>query len=143
MGAVVASCSLGTEPTFQENDLLGLWQEDGKEAFVRFTAEKDSTGVYKFGYEWDEGDGVFESDRTNIDSKYGNGWFKWKLVKADLTEIHLMENGGAEMRTCTSFAPASLSILTILPQVVPRTMESSTMMIRFPATDSFNTFNFT
>ena len=97
VGAVVASCSLGTEPTFQENDLLGLWKEDDTEAFVRFTSEKDSTGVYKFGYEWDEGDGVFESDRTNIDSKYGNGWFKWQLVKADLTEIHLMEYGGAEL----------------------------------------------
>ena len=92
VGAVVASCSLVTEPTFQENDLLGLWQEDGTEAFVRFTSEKDSTGVYKYGCEWDEGDGVFESDLT----KYGNGWFKWKLVKADLTEIHLMENGWAE-----------------------------------------------
>ena len=91
VGAVVASC--GMEPTFQENDLLGLWQEDGKEAFVRFTSEKDSTGVYKYGCEWDEGDGVFESDLT----KYGNGWFKWQLVKADLTEIHLMEYGGAEL----------------------------------------------
>ena len=93
VGAVVASCSLGTEPTFQENDLLGLWQEDGKEAFVRFTADKDSTGVYKYGCEWNEGEGVSESDLT----KYGNGWFKWKLVKADLTEIHLMENGGADI----------------------------------------------
>ena len=93
VGAVVASCSLGTEPTFQENDLLGLWQEDDKGAFVRFTAEKDSTGVYKYGCEWNEGEGVFESDLTT----YGNGWFKWKLVKADLTEIHLMENGGAEL----------------------------------------------
>ena len=93
VGAVVASCSLGTEPTFQENDLLGLWQEDGKGAFVRFTAEKDSTGVYKYGCEWNEEEGVSESDLT----KYGNGWFKWKLVKADLTEIHLMENGGAEL----------------------------------------------
>ena len=93
VGALVASCSLGTEPTFQENDLLGVWQEDGKEAFVRFTAEKDSTSMYKYGCEWDEGDGVFESDLT----KYGNGWFKWKLVKADLTEIHLMENGGADI----------------------------------------------
>ena len=93
VGAVVASCSLGTEPTFQENDLLGLWQEDGKGAFVRFTAEKDSTGVYKYGCEWNEGEGVSESDLT----KYGNGWFKWKLVKADLTEIHLMENGGADI----------------------------------------------
>ena len=93
VGAVVASCSLGTEPTFQESDLLGLWQEDGKEAFVRFTADKDSTGVYKYGCEWNEGEGVSESDLT----KYGNGWFKWKLVKADLTEIHLMENGGADI----------------------------------------------
>lgn len=93
VGAVVASCSLGTEPTFQENDLLGLWQEDGKGAFVRFTADKDSTGVYKYGCEWNEGEGVSESDLT----KYGNGWFKWKLVKADLTEIHLMENGGADI----------------------------------------------
>ena len=93
VGALVASCSLGTEPTFQENDLLGLWQEDGKEAFVRFTAEKDSTGVYKYGCEWNEGEGVSESDLT----QYGNGWFKWKLVKADLTEIHLMENGGADI----------------------------------------------
>ena len=93
VGALVASCSLGTEPTFQENDLLGLWQEDSTEAFVRFTSEKDSTGVYKYGCEWNEEEGVSESDLT----KYGNGWFKWKLVKADLTEIHLMENGGAEM----------------------------------------------
>ena len=93
VGAVVASCSLGTEPTFQENDLLGLWQEDGTEAFVRFSSEKDSTGVYKYGCEWNEGEGVFESDLT----MYGNGWFKWKLVKADLTEIHLMENGGADI----------------------------------------------
>ena len=93
VGAVVASCSLGTEPTFQENDLLGLWKENGTEAFVRFTAEKDSTGVYKYGCEWNEGEGVSESDLT----KYGNGRFKWKLVKADLTEIHLMENGGADI----------------------------------------------
>lgn len=93
VGTLVASCSLGPEPTFQENDLLGLWQEDGKEAFVRFTADKDSTGVYKYGCEWNEEEGVSESDLT----KYGNGWFKWKLVKADLTEIHLMENGGADI----------------------------------------------
>ena len=93
VGALVASCSLGTEPTFQESDLLGLWQEDGKGAFVRFTADKDSTGVYKYGCEWNEGEGVSESDLT----QYGNGWFKWKLVKADLTEIHLMENGGADI----------------------------------------------
>ena len=65
VGALVASCSLFTEPTsFQEDDLIGLWQEDGTKAFVRFTLEKDATGVYKYGCEWNEGEGVFESDLT-------------------------------------------------------------------------------
>ena len=37
------------EPTFVEADLLGLWQEKGTEAYVRFTNEKDDTGEYKYG----------------------------------------------------------------------------------------------
>ena len=81
------------EPTFVENDLLGLWQETGTEAYVRFTSEKDDTGEYKYGREWDESEDTFESDLK----PYGNGWFKYKLVKSDLTEIHLMDNGGAEV----------------------------------------------
>ena len=89
---VMISCQ-SDKPTFQEADLLGLWQEDGTEAFVRFTAEKDSTGEYKYGCEWNEGEGIFEEYLT----KYGNGWFKYKLVKSDLTEIHLMDNDGAEI----------------------------------------------
>ena len=89
---VMISCQVD-KPTFQEADLLGLWQEDGTEAFVRFTAEKDSTGEYKYGREWDESDDMSESDLK----PYGNGWFKYKLVKSDLTEIHLMDNGGAEI----------------------------------------------
>ena len=81
------------EPTFVENDLLGLWQETGTEAYVRFTSEKDDTGAYKYGREWDESEDIFESDLL----PYSNGWFKYKLVKSDLTEIHLMDNGGAEI----------------------------------------------
>ena len=81
------------EPTFVENDLLGLWQETGTEAYVRFTSEKDDTGEYKYGREWDESEDIFESDLL----PYGNGWFKYKLVQSDLTEIHLMDNGGAEV----------------------------------------------
>ena len=81
------------EPTFVENDLLGLWQETGTEAYVRFTSEKDNTGEYKYGREWDESEDIFESDLL----PYGNGWFKYKLVQSDLTEIHLMDNGGAEV----------------------------------------------
>jgi len=81
------------EPDFVEADLLGLWQETGTEAYVRFTAEQDETGEYKYGCEWDESEDIFESDLL----PYGNGWFKYKLVKSDLTEIHLMDNGGAEI----------------------------------------------
>ena len=81
------------EPDFVEANLLGLWQETGTEAYVRFTSEKDDTGEYKYGREWDESEDIFESDLL----PYGNGWFKYKLVKSDLTEIHLMDNGGAEM----------------------------------------------
>ena len=81
------------EPDFVEADLLGLWQETGTEAYVRFTSEKDDTGEYKYGREWDESEDIFESDLK----PYGNGWFKYKLVKSDLTEIHLMDNGGAEV----------------------------------------------
>ena len=97
-GVVVAiamtSCfGPSNEPDFVEADLLGLWQETGTEAYVRFTAEQDETGEYKYGCEWDESEDIFESDLQ----PYGNGWFKYKLVKSDLTEIHLMDNGGAEI----------------------------------------------
>lgn len=78
---------------FKEADLLGLWQETGTEAYVRFTSEQDEAGEYKFGREWDESEDIFESDLL----PYGNGWFKYKLVQSDLTEIHLMDNGGAEV----------------------------------------------
>ena len=38
------------------------------------------------------------------------------------------------MRTCTSVAPASLSIVTMRREVVPRTIESSTSTTRLPLT---------
>ena len=93
MIAMTSCFGSSEEPTFVENDLLGLWQEKGTEAYVRFTSEKDNTGEYKYGREWDESEDIFESDLL----PYGNGWFKYKLVKSDLTEIHLMDNGGAEV----------------------------------------------
>ena len=91
--AMTSCFNTSEEPTFVETDLLGLWQEKGTEAYVRFTNEKDNTGEYKYGREWDESEDIFESDLL----PYGNGWFKYKLVKSDLTEIHLMDNGGADI----------------------------------------------
>ena len=91
--AMTSCFNTSEEPTFVEADLLGLWQEKGTEVYVRFTNEKDNTGEYKYGREWDESEDTLESDLL----PYGNGWFKYKLVKSDLTEIHLMDNGGAEL----------------------------------------------
>lgn len=93
MIAMTSCFGSSEEPTFVENDLLGLWQEKGTEAYVRFTSEQDEAGEYKYGREWDESEDIFESDLQ----PYGNGWFKYKLVQSDLTEIHLMDNGGAEV----------------------------------------------
>ena len=94
IAVVMTSCFGPTnEPSFVEADLLGLWQEAGAEAYVRFTSEQDETGEYKYGREWDESEDVYEEDLQ----QYGNGWFKYKLVKSDLTEIHLMDNGGADI----------------------------------------------
>ena len=91
--AMTSCFNTSEEPTFVEADLLGLWQEKGTEVYVRFTNEKDNTGEYKYGREWDESEDTLESDLL----PYGNGWFKYKLMKSDLTEIHLMDNGGAEL----------------------------------------------
>ena len=98
LGAVLvafSACNLfgGKDTSFSEGNLIGTWQEKGTESFVCFTTERDSTAAYKYGYEWNEAEDVFPEDLV----KYGNGWFKWKLVKADLTEIHLMDNGGAKI----------------------------------------------
>ena len=93
--AIVMTSCFTPEPevVFLEADLLGLWQEKGTEAFVRFTDEQDETGEYKYGREWDESEEMEEEYLQ----PYGNGWFKYKLVKSDLTEIHLMDNGGADI----------------------------------------------
>lgn len=94
LAAVAMTSCFGpsNEPTFVEADLLGLWVEDGTQAYVRFTSEKDDAGEYKYGREWNEEEDVVEGDLV----PYGNGWFKYKLVQSDLTEIHLMDNGAAE-----------------------------------------------
>ena len=92
VGVVMTAC-VGTEaPTFSQSDLLGLWQENDTKHYVRFTTEQ-ADSAYMYAREWDEAEDVMEGDLK----PYGNGWFKWKLVQTDLTEIHLMDNGGAEI----------------------------------------------
>ncbi|MCQ2342438.1 MAG: hypothetical protein MJZ75_02950 [Paludibacteraceae bacterium] len=99
------SCTPKDEVASPQPDrlLIGTWQENATRHFVRFlSADEDPmVGEYRFGYEWDEDDDVHPEDLI----WHGNGWFKWK-VETDtvshksvirLTEIQLMDNGGAEL----------------------------------------------
>jgi hypothetical protein len=98
----MTSCFTNPEPevVFTEADLLGLWgrgkaagQDSVPVQFVRFTGETDESGEYKYGRQWNVSEAIYEEDLK----PYGNGWFKYKLVKSDLTEIHLMDNGSADI----------------------------------------------
>ena len=90
--AMFSSCSPSVE--FEEELLLGKWENnDNKGEYWVYTTETTTDGNYQYGRTWDENDDVYESDLI----PYGNGWFKWQLVKSDLTQIHLMDNQGGEI----------------------------------------------
>lgn len=89
-------------PAYSISDLQGLWQENNTEHFIRFTTEQSDEAGFLYGREWHEDEDVIEQDL--IDSREelghpGNGWFKYefKTSDGDLTEIHFMDNGGAEI----------------------------------------------
>ena len=91
-----------TEPVFKLADLQGLWQEKNTEHFVRFTTEQSDEAGFLYGREWHEDEDVIEQDLINSREELGhpgNGWFKYefKTSDGDLTEIHFMDNGGAEI----------------------------------------------
>lgn len=96
VGLAMTSCGLfnNNNPEYKLSDLQGLWQENNMEHFVRFTTEQSDEAGYLYGREWNEDEDVFESDLK----PYGNGWFKYLFeTSGNLTEIHLMDNGGAEV----------------------------------------------
>ena len=97
VGIALSSCSMlngDKTPSFNLSDLQGLWEENNTQHYVRFTTEQSDEAGYLYGREWNLADDVKEEDLT----PYGNGWFKYKFeTKGDLHEIHLMENGGAEI----------------------------------------------
>lgn len=92
-GIAVCSCTPNA-PSFNLSDLQGLWQENNTEHFVRFTTEQSDEAGYLYGREWDEAEDIHEEDLL----PQGNGWFKYLFeTNGNLTEIHLMDNGGAEI----------------------------------------------
>lgn len=100
------SCFLGSgnteEPKFKLTDLQGRWVEVKTQHYVNFTTERSDESPYFLGYEWDEAEEVYEQDLITARQELGhpgNGWFKYdfKTTDGNLTEIHLMDNEGAEI----------------------------------------------
>ncbi|MBO5618478.1 MAG: hypothetical protein J5902_00660 [Paludibacteraceae bacterium] len=107
VGIVLASCNMiNNSPSFQLSDLQGLWQENGTQQYVRFTTEQSDETGYLYGREWndaewDDPDMTYEEyliwNRDKLGHP-GNGWFKYLFeTTGNLTVIHLMDNGGAEI----------------------------------------------
>lgn len=97
-GIVLSSCSLlgggDKEPSYQLSNLQALWLENNTQHYVRFTTEQSNETGYLYGREWDEADDIYEEDLQ----PQGNGWFKYKFESnGGLHELHLMDNGGAEI----------------------------------------------
>lgn len=96
VGIAFSSCNMlgPSQPEYRLSDLQALWLENGTEHYVRFTTEQSDEQKYLYGREWDEAEEVYEEDLK----PYGNGWFKYLFeTTGSLTEIHLMDNGGAEI----------------------------------------------
>ena len=103
VGVALSSCQMFEKPEYQLSSLQALWHETQVETdhFVRFTTEKSDETGYLYGREWDLADEVTEEDlfKSLEDlGVHGNGWFKYKFeTNGNLTEIHLMDNGGADI----------------------------------------------
>ena len=107
VAVALASCDMfnKTTPSYQLSDLQGLWQRNNTQEFVRFTTEQSDETGYLLGREWNEDEwydeGSYEDfliEQRNKQGYPGNGWFKYQFKSTgDLTEIHLMDNGGAEI----------------------------------------------
>ena len=97
-GIVLSSCSLfgggDKEPSYQLSSLQALWLENNTQHYVRFTTEQSNETGYLYGREWDEAEDIYEEDLQ----PQGDGWFKYKFESnGGLHELHLMDNGGAEI----------------------------------------------
>ena len=108
VGIAFSSCSMlggDKEPSYQLSDLQGLWQKNNTQEFVRFTNEPSDEAGYLLGLEWDNADWEeeepyedFLKEERETMGHPTDGWFKYKFeTNGNLTEIHLMDNGGADI----------------------------------------------
>jgi len=101
VAVVICSCTPSNTPEYRLSDLQGKWVENNTEHYVRFTSEQSDENGYLYGLEWHEDEDKYEQDLIDARAELGypgNGWFKYNLeTEGNLTEIHLMDNGGAEI----------------------------------------------
>ena len=109
LGVALASCNMmNNKPSYQLSDLQGLWLENGDSIVghhVRFTTEQSDEAGYPYGREWNDNEwfdeGTYEEFLIEQREKQGfpgNGWFKYLFeTTGSLTEIHFMDNGGADI----------------------------------------------
>ena len=109
LGVALSSCNmLPEQPEYRLSDLQALWLENGDTVVghhVRFTTEQSDETGYLYGREWNDNEwydeGSYEEfliEQRERQGYPGNGWFKYQFeTKGNLTEIHLMDNGGAEI----------------------------------------------
>ena len=98
-----SACSLfgNKEVTFSESDLIGTWQENGTEAFVRFLSER-ADSEYKYGYEWDEADEVFPED-GDYNPEQAKSTRDLAREKGNATKVMAGSNGNSSKLTLPKF----------------------------------------
>ena len=124
LAIVCNGCSIigGNVPGYEVKDIHGLWLENGTQHYVRFTSEQSDEIDYLYGREWDEAEDVYEEDLK----LHGDGWFKYKFqMNGVLVEIHLMDNGGAD-----------------IPKIYTVTKLTSTELEFYEEEQKSNTFSF-
>ena len=99
-------------------DLQGKWCKDGQQDYRRFATEQASREGYYWGWEWDEGEDVQESDRTS--HPYGNGWFMYTIQGDQLLEIEKTEYGWADIPKVYIISDLSSTKLVYYPKDYPK-----------------------
>ena len=96
VGIVFVGCEgFGKKQTdYQLSDLQGKWCKDGTGEYKRFTTDPvtDDAG-FLWGCEWNEDQDWHESDLIF----HGDGWFKYKLTKDQLYEVHMTDYGWVDI----------------------------------------------
>ncbi len=99
-------------------DLQGKWCKDGQQDYRRFATEQASREGYYWGWEWDEGEDVQESDRTS--HPYGNGWFMYTIQGNQLLEIEKTEYGWADIPKVYIISELTSTKLVYYPKDYPK-----------------------